>query len=93
MYETASAGDDMSWQRAKAELITLYQRLRASPDLTSTDAERLFDIYRTELLRRKEIIKKTMLMGTLAEDFSARSRGSAENAVLNNRAAQVFELQ
>jgi hypothetical protein len=94
MYETASAGDDTSWQRAKAELITLYRRLRASPDLTTADAERLFEVYRAQLLKIKKIIENTTLLGDEKDlkDFISRSSNAAENTVLNTRANQVFEL-
>lgn len=41
----ASQGDDNSWQRAKADLVSLRQTMILSPDLTSRQADALFDSY------------------------------------------------
>lgn len=54
--------DDESWSRAKATLIALYQKMLTSPDLTSEEADLLFDGYKAEMLSRRDRARAAMLM-------------------------------
>jgi hypothetical protein len=40
--EAALQGDDKSWERAKANLLSLHQTLALSPDLTPSQAKQIF---------------------------------------------------
>ncbi len=93
MYEIASSGDETSWERAKAALITLYQRLRSSPDLTSADADKLFESYKNEIVKRRDVIRYVRTNQELMGD--KRSKGYQEVAEaneFNRRAKEVFAL-
>jgi hypothetical protein len=64
MDECALAGDDVSWQRGKSLLMSLYVQLLASPDLFKADADRLFASFRQRMLDLRECRPSMMSAGS-----------------------------
>lgn len=77
-FNDALSGDEYRWRQAKATMLTLYNQMDQSPDLTKTEAERLFKGYREELVRKREVAKETRAMGTRGEDLASSERLEAE---------------
>ncbi|WP_456782926.1 hypothetical protein [Bradyrhizobium sp. USDA 4516] len=82
--ESVLSGEE-GWKRAKALLLTLYQQMITSPDLTSDEANELFERYKTELLSAREVLQKTAKL-SLSKD-----RLSAELVHLND-ATKLLDL-
>jgi hypothetical protein len=94
MNECALAGDPESWQRGKSILVTLYQQMLTSPDLTATDADRLFDRYKTEMLKLKKKALDVTLMATpkTEKSQSTKYRSDVLHMQLNKRAQEILSL-
>jgi hypothetical protein len=92
MYESAAAGDDTSWERTKSTLITIYQQMLISPDLTSTDADRLFDQYKGEILARRVRPRSAMIMGPGGVGTPGGYRRDYYQQQMNNRMKEVSDL-
>jgi hypothetical protein len=73
------------WKRAKALLLTLYQQMITSPDLTSDEAEELFEKYKSELLNARDTLLKTTALSP------SRKQPSAKTTRLND-ATKVLDL-
>ncbi len=59
----ALSADEAGLKRAKAILLSLYQQMVVSPDLTSDEADALFDAYEKDLLAKYERGKRIKAMG------------------------------
>ena len=69
--EAALQGDDKSWERAKANLLSLHQTLALSPDLTPTQAKQLFTSYLEEIRDAYSTAKDLGALGTEEFDFGS----------------------
>ena len=49
----ALSGEDTGWTRAKATLLTVYQQMVVSPDLTTEEADEIMESFKAELLKLK----------------------------------------
>jgi hypothetical protein len=74
----ALSGDEDRWQRAKSTLVTLYEQMSLSPDLTEVECESLFMHYRQELIDKRETAKKTRAMSKTTPPVDGRLRGALE---------------
>jgi hypothetical protein len=94
MYESAAAGDDTSWERAKSTLITIYQQMLTSPDLTSGDADRLFDQYKSDILAKRVRPRSVMVMGDKSgsADSAGVYRRDYQQRQMNDRMKQMLDL-
>jgi hypothetical protein len=87
--KNAAASDEGAWERAKANLMTLYQDMVLSPDLTWTQAETLADDFKGKLLavkkRREEFetLKAGAENATRADDPVAK-RVSTINKIVDD---------
>ena len=63
--KAALSNDAESWSRAKAELITLYQKMLSSPDLTTREADLLFEKYKQTMF---DLRKRAELVGMMSND-------------------------
>jgi len=80
MKEASSSPETDSWERAKADLSTLYQLLILSPDLTPSHADALNDAYVSQLkLARKKVLQNATL-GT-QDDLSTAMKSRLRAAV------------
>jgi hypothetical protein len=61
--QAATHSDAVSWKRAKSLLLTMYQQMVVSPDLTLAEADQVFDDVKSRLLLRREKASGTVLMG------------------------------
>jgi len=92
MLECASAGDDDSWARAKSILVTLYQQMLISPDLTAKDADSLFDDYKQKIVRLREESKRVQLMSVGKQEGRLLGQTASTEARLNQRSREVLAL-
>ncbi|WP_316158605.1 MULTISPECIES: hypothetical protein [unclassified Bradyrhizobium] len=67
--ESVLSGEE-GWKRAKALLLTLYQQMITSPDLTTHEAEDLFERYKGELLHTRDTLIKTTAMSVSEDQIS-----------------------
>ncbi len=81
--ECARAGDDLSWQRGKALLMTLYQQMLESDDITETEAGILFAQYKNEMLEQRDLSRSLHEMST--SDSDVASQGVHRKEILENR--------
>jgi hypothetical protein len=84
----AMAGDENSWKRAKAMLLSLYQQMVLSADLTGGETDALLEKYRAELEACRKRSKEISAM-PLGE--AARPRDSRQER-LDKAVASVLEL-
>ena len=89
MYAAAATGDDQGWQRAKATLVAIYQEMLTSPDLTTPDAERLFQKYKAELVKQRAAAKSINIMG---ESGARQTKEERERKLLNTRTDEIIAL-
>jgi hypothetical protein len=89
MYAAAAAGDDQGWQRAKSTLMAIYQEMLTSPDLTTPDAERLFQKYKAELIKQRKAARSVTLMG---ETAAPQTREERDRKLLNTRTDEIIAL-
>jgi hypothetical protein len=68
----AAAGDDESWKRAKATLLTLYQQMTVSPDLIPRQIEELFAAYKNLAVKKREAARDTSLLSKGGRETKAR---------------------
>ncbi len=76
--KAAGSTESGSWERAKAILVTLYQEMITSPDLTWDQAQRLVDHYTGRLLEARRRVES---FGTL---------GPEDHGATISRVAEVF---
>ena len=86
MYQAAGAGDDASWLRAKATLASVYQEMLQSPDLSMTDADNLFDKYKSTILKKRKIVTTISTMGS-----GDGGRGYKDDVIKNQLNARTEE--
>ncbi|WP_441228221.1 hypothetical protein AB7813_14715 [Tardiphaga sp. 20_F10_N6_6] len=58
----AILGGDEGWKRAKAILLSVYQQMVTSDDLTAAEADELFQKYKNELVEAREVFKGTTML-------------------------------
>ena len=63
--KAALSNNAESWSRAKAELITLYQKMLSSPDLTTREADLLLEKYKQTMF---DLRKRAELVGMMSND-------------------------
>ena len=68
---------EKSWGRAKATLLTAYQEMTDSPDLTRLEAGRLFDKYVAELEEERRRLDKVRNLGKKQRDRGADEMDAA----------------
>jgi hypothetical protein len=90
MLQDAAAGDETSWLRAKSTLIAIYQQMLTSADLTASDADRLFSVYKQDVLEARKRPLEVSLMGTHGDQAAHKS--DLERNQLNARALEIIEL-
>jgi len=80
----ALSGDEESWKRAKATLLSMYGEMLSSPDLIPADVERIFEETRSDILISREKSKNLQALSP-AERMSGKSEMSknVKNAVLD----------
>jgi hypothetical protein len=94
MYEAASAGDDASWERAKAALITVYQQMLISADLTRVEADQLFDSYKAQIVDMRAKRMEVTKMG--AKEVGRQQnvyREQVEQKIVNQRMNEIMALR
>jgi hypothetical protein len=83
----ALSAEEAGLKRAKAGLLTLYQQMVASPDLTSAETDALFDSYQKDMVAKYDRGRQIMAMSaggvrpTLSSD-EARLRDAASRLAL-----------
>lgn len=73
----AAAGDDEGWQRARAGLLSAYQQMVASPDLTANDADQILSEWREKLVSTRKSAKEVLMLSgreTLAPDLPGEKK-------------------
>jgi hypothetical protein len=60
----ALSTEEESWNRAKALLIAVYQKMLACPDLTAKEADKLFEEYKAAMVHERGRAVKVGLMDT-----------------------------
>jgi hypothetical protein len=83
MKECARIGDEPSWQRGKSLLLTLYQQMLESPDVTQYEASMLFEKYKKEMLEQRELSARLKEMS--AEKSHGRNADVHASDVLKER--------
>jgi hypothetical protein len=58
---SASSTDEGSWERAKAGLVTLYQEMLTSPDLTWTQVQELAERFKEQLMQAHKAVESFTL--------------------------------
>jgi hypothetical protein len=87
LYEQALKGalfaDDNgeSWKQAKASLLSLYQQMVMSPDLTGNEADSLFSKYANDLKAKRTIAENVQKMGTKGAAPLSQQRQKLNQAV------------
>lgn len=92
MYECGLAGDPESWRRGKSILLTLYQQLLSSIDLTEADAEQMFELHKEKLLKCKEHSRRVALMREEAPERPLAQSWMSEIKRMNNKTREILEL-
>jgi hypothetical protein len=59
--QAAASTEAGSWERAKATLVTLYQEMLLSPDLTFAQAQQLAADFKTQLVAANDLAKRLVL--------------------------------
>ena len=89
--EAAARPDEESWKRAKANMLTLYQTLVLSPDLTTRQADELNDRYVEEMLK---IHKRAVQLGSLSVEEAEGNASYAIGAEAGERAtSDALEME
>lgn len=70
-----------SWKQAKASLLTLYQQMVVSPDITDREADRLFARYTEDLKEKREIARNIQKLGQGTPDRAPADRRRLKQAV------------
>jgi len=90
--EAALQGDDKSWERAKANLISLHQTLALSPDLTPSQAKQQFATF---LEDTRQAFKDANELGSLGTDEldlgSFEDEASIQDSL--NKAVEILNLK
>ncbi|MDI7865294.1 hypothetical protein MRS76_25705 [Rhizobiaceae bacterium n13] len=75
-----------SWKQAKMSLLSLYQQLIVSPDVTANEADILFDKFTEDLKKKKMYIEKARNLGGEAEGHVSKQgrKLSAAMSILDN---------
>jgi hypothetical protein len=80
-----------SWKQAKASLLSLYQQMVVSPDITANEADRLFETYAAELKKKRanaELVSKM----AIGDPVQGKAPLPAQRLRLN-RAVSVLDLE
>jgi hypothetical protein len=90
--EAALQGDDKSWERAKANLLSLHQTLALSPDLTPTQAKQLFANFLEET---RDAYRTALELGSLGTDELDLGSFDDEASIQDslNKAIQILNLK
>ena len=90
--EAALQGDDKSWERAKANLLSLHQTLALSPDLTPTQAKQLFANFLEET---RDAYRTALELGSLGTDELDLGSFDDEASIQDslNKAIQILDLK
>ena len=90
--EAALQGDDKSWERAKANLLSLHQTLALSPDLTPTQAKQLFSNFLEET---RDAYRTAQELGSLGSDELDLGSFDDEASIQDslNKAIQILDLK
>lgn len=90
--EAALQGDDKSWERAKANLLSLHQTLALSPDLTPLQAKQLFANFLEET---RAAYRTAIKIGALGEEEldlgSFNDKASIQDSL--NKAVEILSLK
>lgn len=65
--QNAGSLEEGAWDRAKANLVTLFQALLVSPDLTWAQAQRLIEGYRSKLLETRDKVRSFSELAAASE--------------------------
>jgi hypothetical protein len=87
--KSAVLADDSgeSWKQAKANLLSLYQQMVISPDITATEADQLFAKYTESLKAKRAIAENVRKMG------AAKAPQLSDARQRLNRAVSVLDLE
>jgi hypothetical protein len=90
--EAALQGDDKSWERAKANLMSLHQTLALSPDLTPSQAMQLSKSYVEEVREAFRMIREIGALGSDDLDLgSFDDEASIQDSL--NKSIQILGLK
>jgi hypothetical protein len=95
----AASADKGGWDRSKAGLVTLYQEMLASPDLTWDQVQQLADTLKKQLVEAHEHTAAIQLLGGEGESAKAVATydevgvlGGPDSAVRLERLREIHEL-
>src|SRR5262249_5542183 len=93
IHEAASTAEG-SWDRAKAALVTVYQQMLTSPDLTLTQVDLLTNTFRDELLKVRDQAKKFATLGKAVDSLplNLEGRGASDVVARLERLGEIHKL-